>query len=465
MILLNTPSTLMEEVEEFIGVKIENFDMYTLSDAKTGQRKYPKVVTIDVNIFPGSSYGNITVRDVAMMDLINNLTTASYAGVDFEFTKKEDIIIKGVAEGIIDGLVKSDMADVRKFLEEEVGDLVRFDMVKKGKRNLVIFGFGRFDLSERVVEGGVLIKVTRREMRGGGFNPKIYWAKQYITDPPRAKTMDSPSKKVDADSTFDTSSSSRLQALDRQRADDLLMLREDVDRGLREQAERTIDLMNYQGRETTRAFSNTIVALNKHNNEVMILIQEANRIERKLATAQNCAKLYAVLQDENLRNLAPGFDAEANRLEDELKKVEEELRAANDKPVVLPEFTPVTRSTLLLGCENDATIKKKPEKPSPKKSTKRTKQDAQSESTESLMDTASLKKWSSFLTGSDPKYQAFLAKAMWRKDVAPLLADDLKEDPVRAIEVVGTLAAFIKAFGDCPESDEAEKKINDLIGG
>lgn len=433
-------------------------------DAKSALlRKYPKLVIIDVNIFPNSSYGNVTVRDVEMMASIANLTTANYAGVEFTYTKKEDIIIKGVAEGVIDGLNKSDLTEVRRYLEEEVGPLVRFELVKKGQKKLTIFGFGRFDLSERVVEGGVILKVVRREMRGGFFIPKIYWAKQYIAEPPtRAKSMDSPSKNKDVDVTPDTTTNSRMQALDRQRADDYLALKEDMDKGLREQAERTVDLLNYQGRETTRAFSNTIVALNKHNNEVMILIQEANRIERKLSTAQNCAKLYAVLQDENLRNLAPGFDAEAMRLEEELKKVEEELRAANDKPVSLPEYMPITKSNLLMGCDNDVTIKKKPEKPSPRKTSKRSKPDAENQS-EGLLDTASLKKWSTHLTGSDPKYQAFLAKAMWRRDVVPLFTENLREDPVKAIEVVGTLAAFIKAFGDCPESKEAEKKINELI--
>lgn len=169
-------------------------------DMKTAfLRKYPEMVVIDAYVFPGKSFGNITVRDVEMAESVKPFKY-HFVGVEFFFNRKEDIVIKGVAEGVIDGLLLQDMDKVKEFLEEEVGPLVRFEWIKKGAKLITIFGFDDYKMSEKVVEGGVILKVPRKETKGGIFVPKVYWAKQYIAEPPTyKKESESPSKVKDND--------------------------------------------------------------------------------------------------------------------------------------------------------------------------------------------------------------------------------------------------------------------------
>lgn len=242
-------------------------------DMKTAfTRKYPEMVVIDSFVFPGKPFGNIILRDVEMAESVKSFKY-HFVGVEFFFNRKEEIIIKGVAEIVIDGLLLQDMDSVKIFLGEEVGPLVRFEWIKKGAKLITICGFNNYEMSEKVVEGGVILTVPRPETRGGIYQPKVYWAKQYIAEPPSSKKeVDSPSKARDNNRAVELSST-RMQALDRQRADDFRSVREDLERGLKEQADRTIDLLNHQGRETTRAFSNTMLVMNQRNNEIAIRMQ------------------------------------------------------------------------------------------------------------------------------------------------------------------------------------------------
>lgn len=160
--------------------------------------------------------------------------------------------------------------------------------------------------------------------------------------------------------------------------------------------------------------------------------------------------------------MVPDLKTEIEKLEEDLKLVENELKIANNKPFVLPEYNPINKSNLLTSCANeDAPVKKYEKKSAKKRKTPAKKHDEEEE--ERLVDEGALKRWTVMISGKDPKFQKFAAKAMWARDVTPLFANDLKSDPARAMEVVGTLAAFIEAFGDCDESKLAEAKIDEII--
>lgn len=430
-------------------------------------RHRPELHVLDVNVFPGKQFGNITLRDVAMAENFKPLKT-SFVGVEFNFKARDDLVIKGFAEGVIDGLQLQDMEQVNSFLEEEVGPLVQFEAIKKGSRNIVMFGFDNYGMSERVVEGKVILKVPRKEIKGGYVTPTVYWAKQYIANPPSSnkKEPDSPAKSKELDRTSDTVSSSRLMALDKQRAEDFRNTKEELERGLKEQADRTIDLINHQGRETTRAFSNTMVTMNQRNYEVMILMQEVNRLERKLAMAETNVSLYRALQNENLDKLIPDLVSSIGKLEGELKAAETELRTANAKPLDIPEYTPLNKSSLLIGCANDDSPVKKIEK-TPSKSRKRAakgKDEEAAEGEEDLIDQVAVRKWMGLIKGKDENFVNYAAKAMWMKDMEPLIASDFRTDRQKIVSIIATLAAYMKVFGvDGKEGKLAEAEINDLI--
>lgn len=190
-----------------------------------------------------------------------------------------------------------------------------------------------------------------------------------------------------------------------------------------------------------------------------------NRVERKLAVAENNLALYSALQNENLNSLIPELKSEITKMEEDLKMMENELKITNNKPLALPEYQPINRSNLLTGCSNDDTAVKKYEKKSPKKKRGAPKKTDEEEGVngEKLVDEVALKKWSTMISGKEEKFQRFAAKAMWAHDILPLFAEDLS-NPAKAMEVVGTLAAFIEAFGEkCDESKLAEVKINEVI--
>lgn len=432
-------------------------------------RRNPELIVIDVNVFPGKAFGNVTLRDVSMAENFIPFK-ANFVGVEFSFKARDNLVIKGFAEGVIDGLQLQDMDQVRNFLEEEVGDLARFEAIKKGAKTIVIFGFDDYVKSERVVEGEVMLKVPRREVKGGYVVPKVFWAKQYIANPPsNKKEAESPSKSKDGERAIDTVSSNRLLALDKQRAEDYRNVREEMERGLKEQTERTIDLINHQGKETTRTFSNTMVTMNQRNYEVMILMQEVNRIERKLALAETSVTLYHAMQNENLDKLIPGIESSIGKLEEELKAAEAELKAANGKPLDIPEYTPINKTSLMIGCANDDSPAKKYEKPvsrNKRKATKKSDNDSidEDDAEGDLVDQTAVRKWSAVISGKDAGFHGFAAKAMWARDVESLLTRDLAEDKTKVVTVIGTLAAFMKVFGnDCKEGKLAEKKIDELI--
>lgn len=429
-------------------------------------RRYPDLVVLDVNVFPGKQFGNITLRDVAMAENFVPFKT-NFVGIEFSFKARDNLVIKGVAEGVIEGLQLQDMDQVKTFLEDEVGPLVRFEAVKKGTRNLVVFGFDNYAMSERVIEGEVIVKVARREVRGGMVKPSMYWAKQYITDPPsNKKDTDSPTKAKDNDRAVDSVSSTRLAALDRQRIEDYRVVRDDLEKGLKEQADRTIDLINHQRRETTKAFSNTMVSMNQRNYEVMILMQEVNRLERKLAMAETSVTLYRAMQNENMERLIPEIESNIKKLEEELKVAEAELKAVNTKPLEIPEFTPLNKSSMMISCANEDSPMKKYEKPEKRKrkTTEKKKEDDEDNETTDLVDHIAVKRWSAVVSGKEPGMYAFAAKAMWVRDVEPLLKVDFRNDRPKVVDVIATLAAFTQVFGnDCKEGKMAEAKINEFI--